>query len=60
MNSTHALHLSALKIIRKTFGWLLRFVVLVILYFALFAASGQIVGAYLPTNVTPEPGRSLS
>lgn len=56
MNSTDTLHLTPLQAIGRTIGWLARFVVLVILYFALFAASGQIVGAYLPTNITPEPG----
>lgn len=56
MNSTDTLHLNPLQVIGRTIGWLARFVVLVILYFALFAASGQIVGAYLPTNISPEPG----
>ncbi len=55
MNSTHALHLSPLQTIGKTFSWLARFIVLVVLYFALFAAGGQIVGPYLP-DITPEPG----
>lgn len=55
LNSTHALHLSLLQTIGKTFVWLLRFAVLVVLYFALFAVGGQIVGPYLP-NITPESG----
>jgi hypothetical protein len=46
---------SPVHIIGKTLGWILRFVVLVILYFILFAAGGGIVAPYLP--VTPaEPG----
>lgn len=56
MSSVNTLHLSSVQMIGKTFGWLLRFGVLVILYFVLFFVSGQIVGPYLPTNITPEPG----
>jgi hypothetical protein len=36
--------------------WILRFAVLVILYFALFAAGGQIVGPYMPALTAAEPG----
>ena len=56
MSSANTLHFSPVQTIGKTFGWMLRFVVLIVLYFVLFAVSGQIVGPYLPTNITAEPG----
>jgi hypothetical protein len=55
MNVTTTLQISPLYTILKAVGWVLRFVLLVVLYFALFAAGGQIVGPYMPTNI-PEPG----
>jgi hypothetical protein len=46
---------SPVHAVGKTLGWILRFIVLVSLYFILFAAGGGIVAPYLP--VTPaEPG----
>ena len=55
MNTTNTLHLSPVQMIGKIFGWLLRFILLEILYIVLFAVSGQIVGPYLPI-ITAEPG----
>jgi len=55
MNSANTLHLSPVQLFGKTFGWLLRFIVLDVLFFILFSVSGQIVGPYLP-NIVPEPG----
>ena len=43
------------QVIGKAFGWLARFLFLVIIYLALFAFTGQIVSPYLPA-ITPEPG----
>ena len=39
----------------KALGWLARFVILVGLFFALFAFGGNIVGPYMP-EIDPEPG----
>lgn len=47
--------ISPFQVIWKSVGWLLRFIVLGVLYFALFAIGGQIVEPYLP-NITAEPG----
>jgi hypothetical protein len=43
------------QVIGKAFGWLFRFVILVIIYFAIFAFTGQIVSPYMPA-ITPQPG----
>jgi len=56
VNSTNILYLFPLQMIGKIFGWLLRFILLDILYFILFSVSGQIVGPYLPVNIVAEPG----
>jgi hypothetical protein len=53
--STLTSHVSPIKEIAKAFGWLLRFVILVFLYFVLFSISGQIIGPFLP-EITAEPG----
>ena len=55
MNTVHTLHASPLQTIRKTVGWLLRFGILLVLYFILFAAGGGLVAPYLP-NTAAEPG----
>ena len=55
MKVAHTLQISPVRAMGKTLGWLLRFAVLFILYFALFAVGGQIVGPYLP-DITAEPG----
>jgi len=41
--------------IGKVFGWLFRFIILVAIYFAIFAFTGQIVSPYMPV-ITPESG----
>jgi len=55
MSATTTLQVSPIHAAGKTLGWLVRFILLVILYFALFAVGGQIVGPYLP-DITAEPG----
>jgi hypothetical protein len=55
MSTTTTMQVSPVQAIWKTFGWILRFAVLVILYFVLFAAGGGIVAPYLPTTPA-EPG----
>lgn len=55
MTAATTLHSSPLQALGKTLGWLLRIVLLFILYFVLMAVSGKIVAPYLP-NITPEPG----
>lgn len=54
MKTVDTLQLSPLQAFAKTIGWIVRFVVLFLLYFALFAVGGQIVGPYLP-DISPEP-----
>jgi hypothetical protein len=49
------MQVSPIQAIWKTFGWILRLTVLIILYFILFAAGGGIVAPYLPTTPA-EPG----
>jgi hypothetical protein len=56
MSATTTLQASPFQAIGKTIGWLLRFAVLVILYFAMLAVGGQIVGPYMPAITTAEPG----
>ena len=46
---------SPYRAVARALGWLLRFGILVMLYFALFSASGRLVAPYLP-EITPEPG----
>jgi hypothetical protein len=53
--TTTTIRLSPLQSVLKVAGWLLRFLVLAILYLALFSISGQIVGPYLP-EIVAEPG----
>ncbi len=55
MSMTATIHPSPFRSVMKILSWLLRFTVLVVLYFVLFSISGQIVGPYLP-NITAEPG----
>jgi hypothetical protein len=55
MKAANALQVSPIQALGKTLGWILRFGVLLILYFALFAVDGQIVSPYLP-EITAEPG----
>jgi len=55
MSTVTTLHASPIQTMGKTFGWLLRFFLLAVLYFAMVAISGKIVAPYLP-NTTPEPG----
>jgi hypothetical protein len=55
MSATTALQLSPFQAIGKTVGWLLRFGVLLVLYFILFAAAAGLVSSYLPTTPA-EPG----
>jgi hypothetical protein len=55
MSATATMQASPVQTIGKTLGWVLRFVVLVILYFVLFAAGGSIVAPYLPATPA-EPG----
>ena len=54
MSMTATIHPSPFRSVMKILGWLLRFTVLVVLYFVLFSISGQIVGPYLP-NITAKP-----
>ncbi|MGZ9164540.1 MAG: hypothetical protein ACXW4U_05120 [Anaerolineales bacterium] len=56
MSATTTMSISPFQAIAKTVGWSLRFVVLVVLYFALLALGGQIVGPYMPALTTAEPG----
>jgi hypothetical protein len=49
------MHISPLQTVGKTIVWLLRFTILVILYFIFAAIGGKIVAPYLPTT-TAEPG----
>jgi hypothetical protein len=55
MGATTALQLSPFHTIGKTVGWLLRFGVLLVLYFILFVAGAGLVSSYLPTTPA-EPG----
>jgi hypothetical protein len=55
MAATTSMMISPFQVIGKTLGWVLRFAVLVLLYFLLFAVGGGFVAPYLPT-VPAEPG----
>ena len=55
MSATTTLQATPAHALGRTIGWILRFPVLVILYFILFAASGGIVAPYLPATPA-EPG----
>lgn len=55
MAAIHSLQVTPLQALRKVAVWLLRFGVLIIFYFILFAAGGGIVAPYLPV-AAPEPG----
>ncbi|HUF00398.1 MAG TPA: hypothetical protein VMN99_14165 [Anaerolineales bacterium] len=55
MNAANTIHVSPLQALGKSLGWLLRFAILLVLYFMLFAAGGGLVAPYLPAT-TAEPG----
>ena len=55
MTTATNVHDSSIQALERFFTFLLRFVPLTVLYFALFALGGQLVAPYLPNNV-PEPG----
>ena len=55
MNAVNTLHISPSQALGKAIVWLLRFVLLLVLYFILFAMSGSLVAPYLPTTPV-EPG----
>ena len=55
MRTAASLHLSPFQAAGKALSLLVRFVILMVVYFALFAIGGQIVGPYLPNNPA-EPG----
>jgi len=54
--SVTTLQVSPFQALGRIVAWILRFVVLVILYFVLFAAGGKIVGPYIPPLTAAEPG----
>ena len=55
MSGVNTLHVSPFQVVGKTTVWLLRFSVLLVLYFILFAAGGALVAPYLPATPA-EPG----
>jgi len=55
MGATTTIQASPVDALGKTIGWVLRFVMLVILYFVLFAVGGGWVAPYLP-EAAAEPG----
>lgn len=55
MNAATTMHVSPVRAIGKAVLWLVRFAVLVILYFILFAFGGSLVAPYLPTTPA-DPG----
>ena len=55
MGTATNLHYSPFQALGKVFTFLLRFVILVVLYFILFAIGGQFVAPYIP-NSSAEPG----
>lgn len=55
MNAVTHTQQSPFQLVWKAISWLLRFVLLVVLYFALWVNSGRIVESSLP-NVATEPG----
>jgi len=55
MRTAASLHLSPSQAAGKALSLLVRFVILMVVYFALFAIGGQIVVSYLPST-TAEPG----
>ena len=55
MSTATNLHYPLFQSLGKIFAFLLRFVILVVLYFALFAIGGQFVAPYIP-NGPAEPG----
>jgi hypothetical protein len=50
MGAVNTLHISPFQAVGKTIGWSLRFIVLLVLYFILFALGGGLVAPYLPTT----------
>lgn len=55
MSSVDALPVPAVQIVGKTIRWSLRFLVLIVLFFVLFALGGGLVAPYLPDGPA-EPG----
>ena len=55
MSTTTMTQVSSFQTTTKTLGWLVRFAVLVIVYFILFAVGGGLVAPYLPA-IPAEPG----
>ena len=55
MRTAASLHLSPFQTVGKAFSILLRFVILVVLYFTLWSMGGRIIAAYIPQNPA-EPG----
>jgi hypothetical protein len=55
MNTVNTLQVSPAQAIGKSIVWLLRFALLLVLYFILFAMGGGLVAPYLPTTPA-EPG----
>jgi hypothetical protein len=56
MKATATLRVSPFQSLRRITAWILRVAVLVVIYFPLFAVGGQIVGPYMPSFSTAEPG----
>src|SRR5690349_24282488 len=50
MGAVDTLHVSSLQTVGRALGWSLRFIVLVALYFIVFAAGGSLVAPYLPAT----------
>ncbi len=50
MGAVNTLQVSSLQAVGRTIGWSLRFIVLVALYFIVFAAGGSLVAPYLPAT----------
>ncbi len=50
MSAVNTLQVSPFRVAGKTIGWSLRFAVMVVLYFILFALGGGLVAPYLPTT----------
>ena len=46
MGAVDTLHISSLETVGRAIGWSLRFIVLVALYFIVFAAAGSLVAPY--------------
>ena len=55
MSTTTMMQASPIQAVGKAIGWILRFIVLVVLYLILFSVSGTLVASYLPETAA-EPG----